>query len=145
VYGPESAELTVHTRRAGAAAKAGHDLTLLVERWSATVDEGRVTVEADPGSLRVIKAEGGLVPLREDEKDTIARTIDEKVLKGRPIRYADGQLTLNGVTRPLDMTFDGTQGHATIKQTDFAIKPYSALFGTLKVADEVQVRVRITG
>jgi hypothetical protein len=30
-------------------------------------------------------------------------------------------------------------GGATVKQTDFGIKPYSALFGTLKVLDEVQV------
>ena len=28
-----------------------------------------------------------------------------------------------------------------IKQTDWKIKPYSALFGTLKVADEVEVAV----
>jgi hypothetical protein len=28
-----------------------------------------------------------------------------------------------------------------IKQTDFKIKPYSALFGTLKVLDEVEIAV----
>ena len=28
-----------------------------------------------------------------------------------------------------------------MKQTAFEIKPYSALFGTLKVADEVQVAI----
>ena len=37
-------------------------------------------------------------------------------------------------------SFDGTEGRAEIKQTDFKIKPYSALFGTLKVADVVEVK-----
>ena len=32
-------------------------------------------------------------------------------------------------------------GEATVKQTDFGIKPYSALFGTLKVADEVEIEI----
>lgn len=145
MYGPENAELTVHTKRAGAAAKAGHDLTILVERWSATVDGDAVTVEADPRSLSVVKGEGGITSLGQEEMDAIKQTIDEDVLKGQPIRYADGRLTLNGVTRPIDVSFDGTSGSAVIKQTDFKIKPYSALFGTLKVADEVVVKVSING
>lgn len=145
MYGPENATLTVHTKRAGAAAKAGHDLTILVERWSATVDGDAVTLDADPRSFRVIKGEGGITSLGQDEMDAIRQTIDEDVLKGTPIRYAGGELTLNGVTRPLDVTFDGTSGRALVKQTDFKIKPYSALFGTLKVADEVEVKVSIDG
>ena len=32
-------------------------------------------------------------------------------------------------------------GGATLRQTDWGIKPYSALFGALKVADEVEVVV----
>ncbi|MBE2320635.1 YceI family protein [Solirubrobacter sp. CPCC 204708] len=142
MFGPENAELTVHTKRAGAAAKAGHDLTLLVERWSATVDGDAVTLDADPRSLRVVKGAGGITSLGDEEKAAITRTIDKEVLKGQPIRYADGALTLNGVTRPIDVTWDGTEGRARVKQTDFKIKPYSALFGTLRVADEVEVRVR---
>jgi hypothetical protein len=144
-YGPHNAELTVHTKRAGAAAKAGHDLTLLVERWSATADGDTVTLEADPRSLTVVKGEGGITSLGQDEKDAIKQTIDEDVLAAEPIRYAGGQLTLNGVTRPIAVTFDGTEGRAEIKQTDFKIKPYSALFGTLKVADVVEVKVRTHG
>jgi len=144
-YGPHNAELTVHTKRAGAAAKAGHDLTLLVERWSATADGDTVTLEADPRSLTVVKGEGGITSLGQDEKDAIKQTIDEDVLPAEPIRYAGGQLTLNGVTRPIAVTFDGTEGRAEIKQTDFKIKPYSALFGTLKVADVVEVKVRTHG
>ena len=85
-----------------------------------------------------------LLPLRL-EKAAIGQTIDEEVLKGTPITYRGGQLTLNGVTRPIAYSFDGTEGRAEIKQTDFKIKPYSALFGTLKVADVVEVKVRTHG
>jgi hypothetical protein len=143
-YGPHNATLTVHTKRGGAAAKAGHDLTILVERWSATDDDGELSVEADSRSLRVIEGSGGITSLGDEEKASISQTIDEEVLKGTPITYRGGELTLNGVTRPVAYSFDGTEGRAEIKQTDFKIKPYSALFGTLKVADVVEVKVRRT-
>ena len=32
-------------------------------------------------------------------------------------------------------------GSASVKQTDWKVKPYSALFGTLKVADVVEVSI----
>jgi hypothetical protein len=143
-YGPDNATLTIHTKRAGAAAKAGHDLTILVERWSASDDDGLV-LEADSSSLKVIEGTGGAFSLGDEEKAAIKQTIDEEILKGAPISYRNGELTLNGVTRPVAYAFDGTEGRAEIKQTDFKIKPYSALFGTLKVADVVEVKVSANG
>src|SRR4051794_27805443 len=145
MYGPDNATLTVHTTRAGAAAKAGHDLTILVERWSATVEDGDLSFEADSSSLRVLEGHGGISSLGDEEKAAIKQTIDEEVLKGAPITYRNGALTFNGVTRPVEFSFDGTEGRAQIKQTDFKLKPYSALFGTLKVADVVEVKVRTNG
>src|SRR4051794_39303409 len=145
-FGPENAELTVHTKRGGAAAKAGHDLTILVERWNATLaEDGGLDFEADSSSLRVIEGTGGAFSLGDEEKAAIKQTIDEEILKGAPITYRGGELTLNGVTRPIAYRFDGSEGRAEIKQTDFKIKPYSALFGTLKVADVVEVKVSIDG
>ena len=32
-------------------------------------------------------------------------------------------------------------GNATVTQSDWGIKPYSGLFGTLKVVDEVEITV----
>ena len=145
MYGPENAELTIHTKRGGAAAKAGHDLTILVERWNATYEDGELTFEADSSSLRVLEGHGGISSLGDEEKAAIKQTIDEEILKGAPITYRKGELTLNGVTRPVSFSFDGTEGRASVKQTDFKIKPYSALFGTLKVADVVEVKARTNG
>ena len=55
-----------------------------------------------------------------------------------------GELTLAGrrTRSPSTVTVadDGAlSGSAGVQQTDWGMKPYSALFGTLKVADEVQV------
>ena len=63
--GPDNATLSVHTKRGGAAAKAGHDLELHVTRWEATLDldAGTAELTADGGSLRVEKGEGGMQKL----------------------------------------------------------------------------------
>ena len=57
-----------------------------------------------------------------------------------------GDLELGGVANPVDFELtvadDGhLTGAATVTQTAHGIKPYTALFGTLKVADEVQVSI----
>ena len=52
---------------------------------------------------------------------------------------------MGGKTKPVTFDLsesDGTlTGSAAVKQTDWGIKPYSALFGALKVNDEVKVVV----
>ena len=57
-----------------------------------------------------------------------------------------GELTLGGTTRPIafDLAIgdDGkVTGAAVVKQTEWGMKPYSTLFGALKVADEVRVEI----
>ena len=60
-----------------------------------------------------------------------------------------GELTLVGEARPIafDLTVgeDGKlSGSAVVKQTDWGITPYSALFGTLQLADEVEVVIDVS-
>ena len=142
-YGPDNAELTVHTKRAGAAAAAGHDLTIRVERWRATLGDDGLVLEAFPSSLRVVEGHGGITPLGDGERATIEQRMED-LLPDAPIVFRDGRLTLNGVTRPVEYRFDGAEGRAELRQTDFGIKPFSALFGALKVADTVEIRVKLT-
>ncbi len=159
--GPENGRLTVHTGRTGAIAKAGHDLELEVTRWHATLDDDAVELTADARSLRVHSGKGGMSPLGDDEKAGIAQTIDDEVLKGSPIAFrssrvtpraggldVEGELELLGVRGPLAFALELDDGHltgrATVKQSDWRIKPYSALFGTLKVADHVDVAIDAT-
>ena len=159
--GPENGTLTVRTGKGGAAAKAGHNLVIEVQRWQGSLTPDAVELNADARSLRVVSGSGGISPLGEEERSGIAQTIDEEVLQGGNISYrssavtareggydVEGELDLLGVTRPLSFTLsvdgDHLTGSAQVKQTDWRIKPYSALFGTLKVADVVEVSIDAT-
>lgn len=164
VFGPENASLTVRTKRTGAASKAGHDLLIEVTSWSATLDpdaDPALELTADAHSLRVLEGSGGIQALGDDDRAGIEQTIDEEVLMGTPIEFrsskvelgadggpgrVEGELELAGKRHPLAFELatgaDGRlTGTATVRQSDWGMKPYSALFGTLKVADEVEVQV----
>jgi polyisoprenoid-binding protein YceI len=147
--GPEHGTLSVRTGKSGAASKAGHNLLIRVDRWGATVD---LATDAE--------GTGGVSSLDDEDKQGIAQTINQEVLKGTPITFrstavrpdGDGRFRVTGDLELLGgvnlIAFDieiGDDHHltgtATVKQTDWGMKPYSALFGTLKVTDEVQVSV----
>ena len=159
--GPEHGRLTVHTGRAGAIAKVGHDLDLEVTRWEATFADDAVALTADPASLRVEGGSGGVTPLGDDEKRGIAQTIRDEVFKDGTIAFTssrvtprdggldvEGELDLLGVRGPIAFGLELDAGHltgrATVKQSAWRITPYSALFGTLKVADQVDVAIDAT-
>src|SRR5215207_3289792 len=162
-FGPENATLTVRTKRTGAASKAGHDLVIEVTSWEATLDLGEspaITLTADARSLKVREGTGGMKSLDDDDKANIEQTIDDEVLKGATIEFRSSSVTVDGdrvtVRGELDLggrrqpiTFEllhrdrRLAGSATVKQTGWGIKPYSALFGTLKVADEVEVGIDV--
>jgi hypothetical protein len=164
-FGPENARLTLRTGRMGAASKAGHDLLIEVTSWSATFDpaaDPALTLSADSRSLRVLEGTGGIKALDDDDKAGIKQTIDEEVLEGTPIEFrstrleegdpirVEGELELRGERRPIafELAADGEgrlSGSAVVRQSDWGMKPYSALFGTLKVADEVEVAVDTRG
>jgi polyisoprenoid-binding protein YceI len=165
--GPGSGVLSIRTTRQGAASKAGHDLQIEVGSWEAefklgdSPEQSAITLAADSRSVRVIEGTGGIKSLSEGDKEDIHTTIHKEVLKGTAIEFRSteirdapggagwsvtGQLDLNGKQAPvrfdLALADDGrVTGSATVKQTDFAMKPYSALFGALKVADEVTVAI----
>jgi YceI-like domain len=161
--GPENATLAVRTERAGAAAKAGHDLLIHVTVWEATLvvadDPSGTTMEltADATSLRVIEGSGGIQALGDEDVASIHQTIDDEVLRRQDIGFrstsvqadgdtlrAQGELTIVGNTQPVEFDLvsgdaGALRGSAVVTQTAFGVKPYSALFGALKVKDEVQV------
>src|SRR5512144_244146 len=154
------------TGRAGLGAKAGHDLTIEVTRWggSATVDSTdltrcSVTVNVDVDSFEVRDGSGGVKPLTDADRAEIKKTLRGKVLhtgqhptiEFRSTRVdgsadaftVEGDLTITGVTRPVTvhgrLTDGRARGSATVTQTRWGIRPYSAFFGALKVRDDVAV------
>ena len=46
-----------------------------------------IRLEGDGGSLRVVEGTGGMKALSDDDKAEIVDTIDEKILKRRPIVF----------------------------------------------------------
>jgi hypothetical protein len=148
--GPADATLTVKTYREGVAAKVGHDLIIVVGRWSAKIgDDGAIELSADPRSLEIREGLRGAKPLSDRDRREILKNIDQKVLGSSPIEFRGstegdritGELTMAGATRPLtaERTPDG--GRATLVQSEWGIKPYRGLMGALKVRDDVEVIV----
>ncbi len=163
--GSDNATLQVRTYRQGLASKAGHDLVIEVTRWEATVSVGEdwagstVELTADPRSLEVREGLHGIKPLRDKDRADIRETIDTKVLRGQPITFrstdlkpaaagaalsVSGDLAMAGTTGPVSfqLTFspDGrVAGVVVVTQSDWGIKPYSAMMGALKVRDTVEV------
>jgi polyisoprenoid-binding protein YceI len=162
---PQNGTLRVRTARTGAAAKAGHDLLIEVTSWEATLTlgeesaESAVSLDADGTSLQVLEGTGGMMELGESDKESIHQTIHDDVLHGTRIEFrssevstvdgsdrlgVSGELTLLGHSHPVSfdvlVAADGSlTATAVIRQSDWQIKPYSTLFGALKVADEIEV------
>lgn len=162
--GPEDGRLLVRTSREGLAAQAGHDLTIELTRWSGRLRVGadpttsELSVTVDMGSMRVVEATGGITPLSERERAEILRnarkilSVDrypEATLVADTIRddVVEGTLTLRGQPHELRLAHevDGDRHRlsGTVRQSDHGIKPFSALFGALRLADGVRVEAEL--
>ena len=126
--GPSAGRVLVKTGREGLAARAGHDLTIEITRWSARVtipgaDGGGIaaatlTAELDLGSLAVREGTGGAKPLTDRDRRDIQGQA-RKIL-GDPAKASftasriipsssaaadsgaiEGSLTLHGRSRPV--------------------------------------------
>ncbi|ORB66654.1 YceI family protein [Mycolicibacterium tusciae] len=160
-------ELLVKTGVAGRAAKMGHRLTIAMTEWQATVRwsggepvEAELTVEV--GSLQVRKGEGGVKGLSAPEK-ALARSNALNSLDAQhfpQIRFhtddidksddgylLTGTLEIHGVSNEhaVNLRVDDLgetwrlSCEADVVQSDFDIKPYSMLMGSMKVVDSVTV------
>lgn len=165
----EHADLLLQTFTEGAAAAMGHNLTLGVQSWSATVEAGsspeesRLEVTADLTSLAVLGGTGGATPLTESNKRDILKNAAKSLgsaaqphlrftSTGMTGTWADavvtGDLTVHGSTRPIELSVAETQpGTAHVRgsvvQSDFGIKPFSTMLGTLRVRDAVDIEVEV--
>jgi polyisoprenoid-binding protein YceI len=148
------------------ASKVGHDLTLEASNWKATVtvdaDPGKseVTATIEPRSLEVVAATGGAKPVSEKDKKDIRKNIvgllgnDSITFRSTSVQARGdsavtvvGDLSIAGRSRQvtLDLTIEANgaerrlSGRLPVVQSDFGIKPFSAMLGALKVKDEVEI------
>ena len=103
---------------------------------------------------------GGVQALGDDERANIEKTIDDEILKRGAVTFRstgaepgpDGRLLVRGdlalgdaaqpIAVALGMSGDGrVVATAVVTQSGWGMKPYSILFGTLKVVDEIDVRL----
>lgn len=165
-YDQNNAECFVFTFKEGLLSPIAHDLRIKVERFSIDVGESSVAATFDTASLRVDTPmkDGKENPsaLNDADKAKIASQIREEVLhssKHPEARFQsrsverrgdggydlDGELTLHGVTRPLQARTQavggGQQLELTLHQPDFDIVPFRAMMGTLKIQADVKIRV----
>jgi hypothetical protein len=160
------------TGRAGLAARAGHDLTIEVTRWSAQVEvpddaagginAATVKAEFDLGSLEVRDGTGGAKPLSDRDRGEIKKQMSSILGTGtasftssKIVRFGssggavEGTFTLNGQSEPvrLQVSEPGPgryRGSATVVQTGLGLKPYVGFFGALKLKDEVGVEFEVS-
>jgi polyisoprenoid-binding protein YceI len=160
-------EVLLHTGVAGRAARMGHRLTIAMTRWHAAVSwagsrpaSAQAAVETD--SFDVLRGEGGVKGLSGAEKAVIRSNALKSLNASRfpQIRFtADviektedgyrltGALEIRGASRDhvIDLRTEDLgdswrmSGEFTIRQSDYGIKPYSVLMGSVQVADDVTV------
>ena len=145
----------------------GHRLTIAMRRWQATVrwsDSAPVAAQltVDVDSLDVLQGEGGLTPLSGPEKILVRSNALRQLGAGRFPQicfdadsvdqsqdgyHLSGALQIHGKSRPhvIDLRTEDLgkvwrlSAQAVVRQSDFGVKPYSLLMGSLRVADDVTV------
>jgi len=157
--------ITIHVSKAGLLSAAGHD------HWvNAPIASG---VFNDSSTQRVeFKVETAKMKVKPDPKvdskteATIQKDMEEMTLEiakypeitfrsSRVDKAGEGQwkvegiLMLHGVSKPVTVTVkrngDAYAGRATLKQTDFGIKPISVGGGLVKVKNEIEIEFQIFG
>jgi hypothetical protein len=168
-FDASSAECLIFTKKEGLLSRIAHDLMLVATRFTLDLDIRALTLlfEADASSLRVRSAllGGALAPdmLSPADRQKIEHNIIADVLEAprfpkivfrtTEVKPADGgfavagELTLHGRMRTIScVTRTEPAGHVaevTLRQPDFGITPFSALFGALRIQPEVTVRLTL--
>src|SRR6201995_301693 len=129
-------------------------------------NEAALAATIDLTSLAIREGHGGIKPLTDRDRRDILGQAGKALDTGRypEASYTatsfspdpagggagaiDGPLTLHGQSRPLrlqvDRTGDGQyRATATVVQSQFGIKPYSGMFGALKLRDDVELEVTV--
>jgi polyisoprenoid-binding protein YceI len=160
-------ELLVRTGVGGRAARMGHPLVIAMGRWQGMVSwagDKPVTAElvVETDSFEVLRGEGGVKSLSGPEKALVRSNALRSLNAGRfpEIRFTadvidktdngyrlSGTLQIRGKSREhvIDLRTDDLgdswrmSAESTVRQSDYGIKPYSLLMGSMQVADEVRV------
>jgi polyisoprenoid-binding protein YceI len=165
IYNRSNGECFVFTSKEGLLSRAAHDLKIRVEQFEIRVEDTSRAIKAtfDASSLRLVSArfDGREEDLPARDVEKIHNHIVKDVLhsaefpevrfESSSVEAADngfrveGSLTLHGRTRPVsaDVRAEGDRWVTDISlhQPDFGIKPFRALFGTIRIKPDVRVHL----
>lgn len=170
IFDASTAQCWVRVYREGVAAAVGHDLLLGVGTFTVEVDAQTPKIRASfqAESLRVLgtQTDGGApgeVSARDRSK--IEQNLRQKVLEthrfavisfestavslpqGADEAEVRGRLSLHGVAREIRVAVElgaaQSVARARLHQPDFAITPFRALMGALKVRADVDIELRL--
>ena len=85
-----------------------------------------------------------LDPARFPEISFVSTSVEPAGGSSAPKRYlVRGNLTLHGVTRPIELPVSFSEGHytgkVTLRQTAFSMTPVKIAGGAVKVKDDIEV------
>lgn len=176
IIDPGQTTITLHVGRAGVFAFAGHDHEVVAPAMQGRITLDRANVSRSSVSVTfeatALKVTGKGEP-PEDVAEVQRVMLSDQVLdvkrhptitfQSRQVSVVKqtanqmtlgitGDLTIHGVTRPLDvpvtvqLAADGLRanGRATVRQSQFGIRPVTAGAGTVRVKDEVDVVLSVT-
>lgn len=157
-----ASKVTIHVEKSGLFAAFAHNHIVSAPLASGSLDPGQRTVELKfhTADLKVLDPDASA-----SEREKIQSTMQSpEVLdpaKFPEISFAStavessaadrylvhGNLTLHGVTKPVDLPVSFANGHyagkVTIKQTDFGITPVKIAGGTVRVKDRITIEFDI--
>jgi len=146
--------ITIHVGKAGLFSAAGHEHTVIAPIAEGTIDD------SEPGRVRFTVKASSLTVQPEKDQAEVQRDMQTKVLESErypEIRFEStsvrrlsderwtvaGNLTLHGATNPVTAevrkTGAGFEGQASLRQSQFGIKPVSAAGGAVRVKDELKI------
>jgi len=156
-------KLTIHVQKQGVFAAFAHNHVISAPLASGTLDVQNRAIELKfrARDLKVLDPDASdserstveanmkgpevLDPARFPEITFVSTSVEAPSAgSDAPLRYTvHGNLTLHGVTRPIDLTASFAGGHytgkVTLKQTDFGITPIKIAGGAVRVKDQIEI------
>jgi polyisoprenoid-binding protein YceI len=157
-----ASKVSVHVEKSGLFSAFAHNHTIAAPLASGRLDLQNRAIELkfrsqdmkvmDPGVSasdradieHTMKSDQVLDPERFPEITFTSTSVEPAGEASAPKSYlVHGNLTLHGVTKPIEMPVSLSEGHytgrVTLKQTDFSITPVRIGGGTIRVKDPIEI------
>jgi len=162
-----ASKITVHVEKTGLFSAFAHNHVIAAPLASGAIDVQKQTIQLTfrAADMKVLDPDASAsdrstveTNMKGDEVLDVARFPEIKFVStsvdapatgaGVPAHYqVHGNLTLHGVTRPIEMSVVFSGGHytgkVTLKQTDFGITPIKIGGGAIRVKDPIEIDFEI--